>query len=338
MHKYVARVHVVAANDLIGLQFAPYNTYTFPETTFLGVTAYQNDRITQLKIDNNPFAKGFRENGQLRTKRKGSQSSNDDNENGDPAESGSGPKRSRADSGNSNIHHDSDEDDVFSGNHKSGTHHKPGSNTVHRHPTDSAISSSTSSLSSDRPSPINLSGTDDLRTSHPLGFSPNIESPMMRRLEMEAKRSYQPPTPHTPTTTGHYPHLLPTPPSVYSPSAYSTSLYYQQMLASRYHQMLSQYAAAPSFPSHFYQRSPPMPQLPQSLPSPPGMLLPNTRTPTPPEADSKPGFRVIEADSTKDRQMSNSISSNNSPLDFFRHSAFPFPPPTMPYGFSPEKM
>jgi len=41
MHKYVARVHIVQANDLLGLQFAPYNTYSFPETTFLGVTAYQ---------------------------------------------------------------------------------------------------------------------------------------------------------------------------------------------------------------------------------------------------------------------------------------------------------
>lgn len=30
----------------------------------------QNDRMTQLKIDNNPFAKGFRENGQLRVKKR----------------------------------------------------------------------------------------------------------------------------------------------------------------------------------------------------------------------------------------------------------------------------
>ncbi|XP_040565691.1 T-box-containing protein TBX6L [Lepeophtheirus salmonis] len=72
MHKYVARIHVVQANDLLSLQFANslYNSFVFPETTFLGVTAYQNDKITQLKIDNNPFAKGFRENGQLRSKRK----------------------------------------------------------------------------------------------------------------------------------------------------------------------------------------------------------------------------------------------------------------------------
>ena len=71
MHKYVARVHVVAADDLHSLQFSSaYNVFSFPETTFLGVTAYQNDKITQLKIDHNPFAKGFRENGQLRGKRK----------------------------------------------------------------------------------------------------------------------------------------------------------------------------------------------------------------------------------------------------------------------------
>lgn len=35
----------------------------------------QNDRITKLKIDNNPFAKGFRESGQSRCKRKLTQSS-----------------------------------------------------------------------------------------------------------------------------------------------------------------------------------------------------------------------------------------------------------------------
>jgi hypothetical protein len=67
MHQYVARVHVVQVDDVPGLQFAStFNICTFPETAFLGVTAYQNDRITQLKIDHNPFAKSFRENGELR--------------------------------------------------------------------------------------------------------------------------------------------------------------------------------------------------------------------------------------------------------------------------------
>ncbi len=32
MHKYVARVHVVQASDLVGLQFGVFNTFVFPET------------------------------------------------------------------------------------------------------------------------------------------------------------------------------------------------------------------------------------------------------------------------------------------------------------------
>lgn len=38
-------------------------TFTFPQTEFMAVTTYQNFRITQLKINYNPFAKGFREDG-----------------------------------------------------------------------------------------------------------------------------------------------------------------------------------------------------------------------------------------------------------------------------------
>lgn len=37
---------------------------------FVCFVSFQNDRITKLKIDNNPFAKGFRELGQSRIKRK----------------------------------------------------------------------------------------------------------------------------------------------------------------------------------------------------------------------------------------------------------------------------
>ena len=32
-----------------------------PDTEFMAVTAYQNSKVTQLKIDKNPFAKGFRD-------------------------------------------------------------------------------------------------------------------------------------------------------------------------------------------------------------------------------------------------------------------------------------
>ncbi|KAG7164828.1 T-box transcription factor TBX6-like [Homarus americanus] len=70
MHKYQPRIHIVAAPDLVSLHWAAFNTFNFPQTCFLAVTAYQNERITQLKIDNNPFAKGFRENGQLRSKKR----------------------------------------------------------------------------------------------------------------------------------------------------------------------------------------------------------------------------------------------------------------------------
>nr|AFY10814.1 T-brain [Isodiametra pulchra] len=38
-----------------------WKIFTFPVTRFVAVTAYQNTDITQLKIDNNPFAKGFRD-------------------------------------------------------------------------------------------------------------------------------------------------------------------------------------------------------------------------------------------------------------------------------------
>ncbi|XP_023171346.2 T-box transcription factor TBX6 [Drosophila hydei] len=70
MHKYQPRLHVIRTSDLTQIPWAPQQAYVFPETEFIAVTAYQNDRITKLKIDNNPFAKGFRETGQSRCKRK----------------------------------------------------------------------------------------------------------------------------------------------------------------------------------------------------------------------------------------------------------------------------
>ncbi|RWS31543.1 optomotor-blind protein-like isoform X4 [Leptotrombidium deliense] len=63
MHKYQPRFHLVRANDLIKLPYSTFRTYVFKETEFIAVTAYQNEKITKLKIDNNPFAKGFRETG-----------------------------------------------------------------------------------------------------------------------------------------------------------------------------------------------------------------------------------------------------------------------------------
>ncbi|XP_055004207.1 T-box transcription factor TBX3-like [Boleophthalmus pectinirostris] len=63
MHKYQPRFHIVRANSIMKLPYCTFRTYVFPETEFIAVTAYQNEMITQLKIDNNPFAKGFRDTG-----------------------------------------------------------------------------------------------------------------------------------------------------------------------------------------------------------------------------------------------------------------------------------
>uniref|UniRef100_A0A4W4G1M5 T-box domain-containing protein n=1 Tax=Electrophorus electricus TaxID=8005 RepID=A0A4W4G1M5_ELEEL len=63
MHRYQPRFHVVQAEHLYCIRWSVFQTFTFPETTFTAVTVYQNSKITKLKIDHNPFAKGFREEG-----------------------------------------------------------------------------------------------------------------------------------------------------------------------------------------------------------------------------------------------------------------------------------
>ncbi|XP_013791850.2 T-box transcription factor TBX10-like [Limulus polyphemus] len=63
MHRYQPRFHVVYLNPKgeDASQTENFKTFIFPETKFTAVTAYQNHRITQLKIASNPFAKGFRD-------------------------------------------------------------------------------------------------------------------------------------------------------------------------------------------------------------------------------------------------------------------------------------
>uniref|UniRef100_A0A3P9JVL9 T-box transcription factor 15 n=1 Tax=Oryzias latipes TaxID=8090 RepID=A0A3P9JVL9_ORYLA len=74
MHKYQPRVHVIKkdfSSELSPNKPVPsgegVKTFSFPETVFTTVTAYQNQQITRLKIDRNPFAKGFRDSGRNRT-------------------------------------------------------------------------------------------------------------------------------------------------------------------------------------------------------------------------------------------------------------------------------
>ncbi|KAK3755202.1 hypothetical protein RRG08_027461 [Elysia crispata] len=63
MHKYQPRLRVLyrpgKGEQTEGVCL--YRTFIFPETKFMAVTAYQNQSITRLKIDSNPFAKGFRD-------------------------------------------------------------------------------------------------------------------------------------------------------------------------------------------------------------------------------------------------------------------------------------
>nr|XP_046229084.1 MAX gene-associated protein [Scatophagus argus]XP_046229085.1 MAX gene-associated protein [Scatophagus argus] len=70
MHRYIPRLHIIPVLD--GKAVTPEKpifmgtesiAFTFPQTEFMAVTTYQNFRITQLKINHNPFAKGFREDG-----------------------------------------------------------------------------------------------------------------------------------------------------------------------------------------------------------------------------------------------------------------------------------
>lgn len=69
-HRYIPRLHVIPVPG--GVSPTPEQpivigpnclTFTFPQTEFMGVTTYQNFWITKLKIDHNPFAKSFREDG-----------------------------------------------------------------------------------------------------------------------------------------------------------------------------------------------------------------------------------------------------------------------------------
>ncbi|KAL7672544.1 hypothetical protein ACOME3_007428 [Neoechinorhynchus agilis] len=61
LHKYNPRINIFKYDDLTGSSTCVHSC-SFVETIFIAVTAYQNEAVTNLKIDHNPFAKGFREN------------------------------------------------------------------------------------------------------------------------------------------------------------------------------------------------------------------------------------------------------------------------------------
>ena len=60
LHKFEPRLHIIkveANSDLNRI----IKTVNLPLTQFMAVTAYQNEEVTHLKIDHNPFAKAFKD-------------------------------------------------------------------------------------------------------------------------------------------------------------------------------------------------------------------------------------------------------------------------------------
>ena len=45
MHKYQPRFHLVRASDIMQLPYSTFRTYVFKECDFIGVTAYQNEKV-----------------------------------------------------------------------------------------------------------------------------------------------------------------------------------------------------------------------------------------------------------------------------------------------------
>ena len=296
MHKYMARVHVVKADDLVQLQFGVFHTFPYRVTSFIGVTAYQNDAITKLKIENNPFAKGFRENqssiaaaaaASAAGKKRKSSVDFDENESFD------GAKRNRLNGGT-----DSDEDDVFISSSSSNFPSLPIQPKARR--ADSSTSSIGGGCGGSGLSPVPSSSDSAASNNNSKKFhidspifqkdSPFLDSPMMKRLEAEAnKAAHHSQPPALPSLLHPYLPLPPNPLGLGSPTSLGypppyppagLDLYYKQLLAAKYPHLLSQYSMYPA-------PSPPLLPLTPSTASPPLPLPLHSRTPSPPSSLSE---------------------------------------------------
>ena len=48
MHRYHPRFHIIQADDMFSVRWSVFQTFTFPETSFMAVTAYQNTKVSLL--------------------------------------------------------------------------------------------------------------------------------------------------------------------------------------------------------------------------------------------------------------------------------------------------
>ncbi|CAK8689702.1 unnamed protein product [Clavelina lepadiformis] len=63
LHRYQPRIHIVRTDDVSNVHLQPKISFSFQQTEFKTVTVYQNQEVTKLKVQNNPFARGFRPDG-----------------------------------------------------------------------------------------------------------------------------------------------------------------------------------------------------------------------------------------------------------------------------------
>ena len=66
MHKYRPVLRILRFNP-VNNQFSQLMDKDIESAEFIAVTAYQNSEVTSVKIEQNPFAKGFREGGRKRS-------------------------------------------------------------------------------------------------------------------------------------------------------------------------------------------------------------------------------------------------------------------------------
>ncbi|KAM5151709.1 T-box protein VegT-A-like [Mantella aurantiaca] len=59
MHRYSLRLYIIPTSNG-GSPPRAANAMSFPETSFIAVTSYQNPKLSLLKIEENPFAKGIK--------------------------------------------------------------------------------------------------------------------------------------------------------------------------------------------------------------------------------------------------------------------------------------
>ncbi|GFU45991.1 t-box transcription factor TBX3 [Nephila pilipes] len=215
MHKYQPRFHLVRANDILKLPYSTFRTYVFKETEFIAVTAYQNEKITRLKIDNNPFAKGFRDSGAARKDKRrqnslfGSHSYQEESLTASPPEDGRGDEADDS-SDNENVDVDTPENDdmepqtLVNGHHQS--HHSPGNNSLRMF--DSSIPRGSPTSPAGSTSPGSSASTAEQRMMHEKLFGGG-DLGGLENLQKYLPLPY-PPSFYT-GLMGHLPFLMPNP-------------------------------------------------------------------------------------------------------------------------------